>query len=182
MKIDHKLKMVMLKDIKPYKRNAKAHTQEQIDFIKKMITDDDLYYNPIGIDKNNEIVVGHGRFLAMQQIDPNMEIQVFDFSDLSPKKIKELRIKDNQSQNLTGWDKDNLFAELKNIYVDIDVNYDDIIKDMGFDESLMDEMNKKESKPKEKKIKPEKKTGAVKHRYTCPFCKKSWVKGEENEI
>lgn len=153
MILSNRLKTVLLKDIKPYKNNIRDHTPEQVERIKQSIEANE-YLNPISIDKNNEIVAGHGRYLALQLID-------------------------NQLSNLSSWNEGNLTMELKNIYTDIDAAYDTIMDEMGLEESFIDDMMSKDRGDFESKKKPESKDGAVKHRYTCPFCKKSWVKGEE---
>lgn len=178
MIISNKLKTVLLKDIKPFKNNVKIHSGEQIERIKKSI-EDNGYVNPISIDKNNEIVMGTGRYLALMKMDPKKEIEVIDLSDLTPQKVKKLRIIDNQLSNLSPWDKDNLAMELKNIYTDIDDGYEKIMDEMGFDESLLDELNKKDQVGDEPKKDTAEKSGSVKHKYTCPECGFTWSKGDE---
>lgn len=61
-----KIEYVDIDTIKPYKNNAKKHPQEQIEQIKKSIQE---FGNndPIAV-WNNEIVEGHGRYLALQEL------------------------------------------------------------------------------------------------------------------
>lgn len=170
MLLSNKLKTVLLKDLKPYKKNVQSHSEDQINRIKKSIEDNE-YFNPIAVYKDNEIVLGHGRYLALQQIDPNMEIEVVDLSKLPESKIKKLRIVDNQLSNLSNWDKDNLALELKKIYNDLDAGYDKIIEDIGLEETLIDTMiradeNKGTTEPPAKPTED----NIVKHQYTCPEC------------
>lgn len=180
MIISNKLKTILLKDIKLYEKNVRTHSPEQIQLIKKSI-ETNSYIQPICIGKKNEIVIGTGRYLALKEMDVK-EIEVVDVSNLSAQQIKKLRIADNQISKISEWDKDNLQFELKSIYNDLDGALDDMLDTLGFDESLADEMiNMDRDKESGSKIKPESKDGSVKHRYTCPYCKKSWVKGEEIE-
>ena len=56
-----------LEDLKPYANNAKIHTEEQIQQIRKSIEEFGMN-DPIAIWKDNEIIEGHGRLLACQQM------------------------------------------------------------------------------------------------------------------
>lgn len=62
-----KIEYVPIESIKPYEGNAKKHPQEQIDQIKKSI---ELmgFDDPIAVWKNGEIIEGHGRLIAAQQL------------------------------------------------------------------------------------------------------------------
>jgi ParB-like chromosome segregation protein Spo0J len=129
MNIKNKLKTVDISDIKPYKNNAKKHSKDQIELIKESLNKND-YYSPIGIDKNNVIVVGHGRYEALRQMDPNQKIEVVDFSYLKPKEIKKLRILDNKIVS-DEWDKDLLEAEINSIYNDLECDIEKAIKELN---------------------------------------------------
>ena len=54
---------VKIKDIKPYERNQKKHPESQVKNIAKSI-EKYGFVQPIVIDKNNEIIIGHGRYMA----------------------------------------------------------------------------------------------------------------------
>ena len=116
---------VPIQSIKPYQKNAKKHTPDQITTIKQSIKDYD-YIQPIAIDKNNEIVIGHGRYFALMDIDPDTNIEVIDLSYLKPKQIKKLRILDNKVVSDT-WDQSALYNEIENIYGDIESQIEKII-------------------------------------------------------
>ena len=55
-----KIEELKLADIKPYERNQKKHPDEQINNIAISI-DKYGFIQPIVVDGNNEIVIGHGR-------------------------------------------------------------------------------------------------------------------------
>lgn len=59
--IDMNVEIVLVKDIKPYQWNAKKHPRRQVEQIKKSIKEFG-FNNPIGIDENNVIIEGNGRF------------------------------------------------------------------------------------------------------------------------
>jgi len=118
MTIKNKLKKVKLSDIKPYPKNAKIHTPEQIEVIKQSIIKNE-YLQPIMVDKNNVIVAGHGRYLALKEIDEKQSIEVVDCSHLNSIEIRKLRILDNTSYSLE-WDKEVLNIEAGDIFNGLD--------------------------------------------------------------
>ena len=62
-----KVTYVDLNSLKTYQNNPKDHPQKQVhqiaDSIKKF-----GFNNPILIDESNEIIAGHGRYMAAQQL------------------------------------------------------------------------------------------------------------------
>jgi ParB-like chromosome segregation protein Spo0J len=169
------IKSIIVGKIKPYDRNVKIHTKEHVERMKKSI-EDFGYRQLIGLDKNDEIVFGEGRYLALMEINPNKEILVIDCSDLSDEKIKRLRIVDNQLSNLSKWDEENLQMELKKIFIELDANYERILDEIGLEEELIDQLIRddesiEDPKPRPKKD-PEKQPAQVKHKYICKECGK----------
>lgn len=63
-----KIEYVRTEILKEYENNAKLHPQEQIDQIKKSITEFGMN-DPIAICKDNIIIEGHGRLIACEQIN-----------------------------------------------------------------------------------------------------------------
>jgi len=105
-----------------YKRNNKKHPQEQIDLIVNDIKEFG-FTNPLLIDKNNTIIAGHARYLALRQLGiSNVPCIIID--DLTEKQVKALRISDNRTSELAETDWDNL-----------KLDFDDLLKD-GFDTDL----------------------------------------------
>jgi DNA modification methylase len=137
MDISKKLKKVKISDIQPYKNNTKIHTQDQIDQIKKSI-EKHGYIQDICVDKNNIIVIGHGRYEAMKQMGIE-EIEVVDLSNVPAEDINKLRILDNKI-NESEWDNDLLEKEFKNIYGDMEANIDNIVNDFSFDKDFITDM------------------------------------------
>lgn len=118
MNIKGKAKIISISDIKPYKNNAKIHTAEQIELIRKSI-ETNGYIQPICVDSKNVIVIGHGRYQAMMLMDSEQKIEVIDLSYLKPKEIKKLRILDNKIVS-EDYDADLLQAEIESIYDSLD--------------------------------------------------------------
>jgi DNA modification methylase len=122
---------IPIEDLKPYENNAKIHTDEQIEQIKKSITEFGMN-DPIGIwGKDNLIVEGHGRLIACKQLGFN-EVPVIRLDDLTDEQRKAYTLIHNQTTMNTGFDLDILNTELENIDMDM--------SDFGFDELELDDI------------------------------------------
>ena len=91
--IELKINYVLINDITPYINNSRTHPQEQIDQIKASINEFGMC-NPILIH-DKTIVAGHGRFLALQQLEFK-KIPTIDLSHLSDTQRKAYIIADNK--------------------------------------------------------------------------------------
>ena len=96
-------------DLKPYKYNNKVHTEEQINNIANSIKEFG-FRQPIVVDENNEIIIGHGRHLAAQKLGLE-EVPCEVVKGLSEEQIRKLRILDNKL-NESDRDIGNLKIEL----------------------------------------------------------------------
>lgn len=104
---------IKLESIKPYKNNSKKHPQEQIEQIKKSIKD--LGFNdPIGIDENNTIIEGHGRFIALQQLGYK-EAPCIRITGLTEQQKKAYILVHNKLTMNTGFDMETLEKEIEQI-------------------------------------------------------------------
>lgn len=111
-------------EIKPYDRNAKDHNPKQIKLIADSIKRFG-FLQSIVIDKNNEIVAGHGRYEAAKFLGLK-EVPVIKADTLTEQEIKAYRLADNQINALTGFKMDLVIEELKGL--------DDNLVDLtGFD-------------------------------------------------
>jgi len=134
-----KRRILKLKAILPYKNNAKIHSPEQIQQIKKSI-EDNGYIQPIVLDGKNTIVMGHGRYEALKLLyKPDYNIEIVDVSHLPDKQIKKLRILDNKivSQD---YDFDILEAEIKSIYGEDADSFEKILSETGIAHDEIDAM------------------------------------------
>jgi site-specific DNA-methyltransferase (adenine-specific) len=115
---------VPIDSIKPYEKNAKKHPDEQVEHIANSIKEFG-FRQPLVIDKDNVVVIGHGRLLAAKKLGI-AEVPVLRADDLTEAQINALRLADNKT-NESEWDFDLLGGELDDIF-DIDMS------DFGFDE------------------------------------------------
>lgn len=108
-----KIEYVRTEILKEYENNAKLHPQEQIDQIKKSITEFGMN-DPIAIWKDNIIIEGHGRLIACKQL--NIEIvPIIRLDNLTDDQRKAYTLIHNQTTMNTGFDLDLLSKELENI-------------------------------------------------------------------
>lgn len=112
------IKSVPIDSIKPYKRNAKKHPPEQVEQIANSLKEFG-WQQPLVIDKDNIVVIGHGRLLAAKQLGMK-EVPVVCADGLTDEQIKALRLADNQL-SISPFDYDLLSDELDNIF-DIDMS------------------------------------------------------------
>lgn len=136
-----KIEKISIDEIYPYENNAKEHPQEQIEQIKKSITE---FGNndPIAIDSNGIIIEGHGRYLALQQLGYK-EVEVIRLSHLTEEQKKAYILVHNKLCMNSDFDLDILGEEL-DFLNDTDIN----MADYGFDLDLgLDEEEEDDEKP-----------------------------------
>lgn len=101
-----------LADLMPYAGNAKKHDSTQIANVAESIRQFG-FVQPIVIDQNGVIVIGHCRALAAKKLGMK-EVPCVCVDDLTPEQVNALRIGDNKS-NESPWDFDILHDELAEI-------------------------------------------------------------------
>lgn len=113
-----KIEYMSTADLKPYASNAKIHTAEQVEQIKKSILEFGMN-DPIAIWKNNEIIEGHGRLIACSELGID-SVPVIRLDELTDEQRKAYMLVHNKLTMNTGFDVDILNMELENI-VEIDM-------------------------------------------------------------
>lgn len=108
----------------PYSKNAKKHPPEQVEHIANSLREFG-FRQPIVVDADNTVVIGHGRLLAAQKLGLE-KVPVVKADDLTEAQIKALRLADNKT-NESEWDLDFLDGELLELQGDINM------EDFGFD-------------------------------------------------
>lgn len=115
------IKNIKLKDITPYKNNAKKHDKTQINNVAESIKQFGMV-QPIVIDKNNEIVIGHCRYEALKKLGEK-EAPCVMADDLTDEQIKKLRNLDNKL-NESEWDFDLLKFDIQDLdFSDFDIDW-----------------------------------------------------------
>lgn len=108
-----KIEKVNIDSIKVYPNNAKIHTAEQIEEIKKSIQE---FGNndPIAIDEKGFIIEGEGRYLAQKDMGLK-EIEVIKLTHLTEEQKVAYMLVHNKLTMNTGFDLDLLEEELSKI-------------------------------------------------------------------
>lgn len=125
-----KIEYVDINSIKPYKKNAKLHPEEQIEQIKKSIEEFGMD-DPIGIWKD-EIVEGHGRLMACKELGYT-EIPIIRLDHLTDEQRKAYALAHNKLTMNSDFDLDLLNEELLSIG-DIDMTNFGFDIDLGIEE------------------------------------------------
>ena len=127
--------MRKIRDLKPYKNNAKKHPKEQVNRIAESIKEFG-FTQPVLIDKHNEVVVGHGRILGAKQAGLK-EVPTVMLEDLTEEQIKAYRLIDNKL-NESDWDYMLLDQEVEQLLQsDIDMSL------FGFEENDEEQTERK---------------------------------------
>src|SRR5712691_10546946 len=111
-----------LEKILPYARNARQIPPQAVDKVAASIQEFG-WRQPIVVDKDGVIIVGHVRLLAAQKLGLR-EAPVHVASNLTPAQVRAYRLLDNRSHEETDWEPDLLGLELldlKGMGVDLDL-------------------------------------------------------------
>lgn len=149
-----KIEYVSKEQLKPYANNAKIHTGEQVEQIKKSIREFG-FNDPIAIWHKNEVIEGHGRLLAVMEMDEIDTVPVIRLDSLTDEQRKAYMLVHNKLTMNTGFNIDILNEELKDI-ITVDM------KVFGFECALDDIDDATEAFEKEQKTKE----------ICCPRCGK----------
>lgn len=115
------LKMKSVKELKPYAKNSRTHSDEQISQLVESIKEFG-FNNPILLDGDNGIIAGHGRLLAAIKAGYK-EVPTIELKHLNPTQKKAYIIADNQLALNAGWDFKILEEQLREL-IEEDFNYD----------------------------------------------------------
>lgn len=149
------IKQIDPRALTPYGKNTKKHDQTQIDNVAESIRQFG-FVQPVVVDKDNTIVIGHCRVLASIQLGMDT-VPCVAVDDLTPEQVQALRIVDNKT-NESPWDFAMLELELPQIDLG-DFDFGDLGVVYVTEEDMSTFFEKSQEEPK-KKIKTIK----------CPFC------------
>ena len=151
---------INIEQLKPYPKNAKKHPKKQIEQVANSIKEFG-FNQPIVVDKNNVVIVGHGRLeaaklLKMKEV-PTLQV------DLTEEQAKAYRLADNKL-NESDWEMDLVIGELKELS-------DEMFDLTGFDKDLIIEPDDKDDEVPDVPEEPTSKLGDIyqlgEHRLMC---------------
>jgi len=127
--------------LRPYERNPRTHSPEQITKIAASLLEFG-WTNPILVDGEAGIIAGHGRLLAARELGMTT-VPVIELTHLTEAQKRAYVIADNRLALDAGWDEDLLAEELKALE-DLDFNLEltgfdlDELHDLLDDETVED--------------------------------------------
>src|SRR5207245_4715998 len=104
-----KVQLRPIATIRPYDRNPRRNDQA-VDAVAASIREFG-FRQPIVVDENDVIIVGHTRYKAALKLGLE-QVPVHVAKGLSPAQAKAYRLADNQTATLSHWDDDRLPLEL----------------------------------------------------------------------
>lgn len=108
-----------INNVKPYENNPRKN-DEAVEYVANSIREFG-FQQPLVVDSDGVIVVGHTRYKAAQSIGLN-EIPVIVADELTDNQIEAYRLADNKVSEFSIWDTNKLNEELEAIdWLDIDM-------------------------------------------------------------
>ena len=127
------IRMRALDELKPARRNARTHSERQIEQIANSITAFG-FNNPILVDDQGNVMAGHGR-LAAAELLGMAKVPTLQISHLSDDQKRAYIIADNRIAEKSGWDDDILRIEFQEL-MDADIGFE--LTDLGFELAEID--------------------------------------------
>jgi DNA modification methylase len=132
MQVTERLEKVNVDRLVPYARNARTHSKEQILQLRASLREFG-FVNPVIVDKDLNIIAGHGRILAAKE-EGITEVPCVFAEHLTEAQKRAYIIADNRLALSAGWDAEMLSVEITDLQgADFDISL------LGFDDA---ELNK----------------------------------------
>lgn len=100
-----------IEQVKPYFNNPRRIPEEAVDAVRTSI-ENYGYVQPIVVDEDYTIIVGHTRYEALKQLGQT-HVDVYVAEDLDERKVKQYRLVDNKTSELSDWNHEKLVLELR---------------------------------------------------------------------
>ena len=133
MKTTEEMKLLPIDELIPYANNARTHSQEQITKIRSSLREFG-FVNPVLIDKDKNIIAGHGRCEAAKA-EGIKEVPCVMVEHLTEAQKKAYILADNKLALDAGWDNEILAVELESLK---DLNFD--VELTGFNAAEIDDL------------------------------------------
>ena len=132
MQVTERLEQINIDRLVPYARNARTHSKEQILQLRASLREFG-FVNPVIVDKDLNIIAGHGRILAAKE-EGITEVPCVFAEHLTEAQKRAYIIADNRLALNAGWDAEMLSVEISELQgADFDISI------LGFDNA---ELNK----------------------------------------
>lgn len=131
-----KLVEVEIDKLIPYANNAKTHDTEQVEKLKASI-ETFGFISPCLIDKDLNIIAGHGRVMAAREAGM-LKVPCLYIEGLTEEERKAYIIADNKLTEMGGWNDELLRQELKDLQ---DANFDIGLTGFSIDDIGVDDVD-----------------------------------------
>mgnify|MGYP005753983873 FL=1 len=121
------MQLVPIAKLVPYVNNARTHSSEQITKLRSSLREFG-FINPVIIDRDFNVIAGHGRILAAKE-EGITEVPCVFADHLSEAQKKAYIIADNRMAMDAGWDEELLRVEIESLQ---GMDFDPLLT--GFDE------------------------------------------------
>ena len=127
------MQLVSVEKLIPYVNNARTHSAEQILKLRSSLREFG-FVNPIIVDRDFNVIAGHGRLMAAKEEGIN-EVPCVFVDHLSESQKKAYILADNRMAMDAGWDEELLKIEMEELQnLGYDLNF------TGFDEKELAEL------------------------------------------
>lgn len=133
LKTTEELKLIDINMLIPYANNARTHSNEQITKLRSSLREFG-FVNPVLIDKENNIIAGHGRVAAAKE-EGIKKVPCVLVDHLTEAQKKAYILADNRLALDAGWDEEILALELEGL---MDLDFDTDLT--GFGAAEIDEL------------------------------------------
>jgi DNA modification methylase len=176
MQTTERFEKVKIDQLVPYARNARTHSKEQILQLRASLREFG-FVNPVIVDKDLNVIAGHGRILAAKEEGIN-EVPCVFAEHLTEAQKRAYIIADNRLALNAGWDAELLSVELADLQgADFDFSL------LGFDDAELNKLLGEEVKEDDFDVESELQKPAItkpgdlwllgKHRLVCGDSTKS---------
>lgn len=133
MKTTSEMQLVTIAKLVPYINNARTHSPEQITKLRSSLREFG-FINPVIIDRDFNVIAGHGRIAAAKE-EGIAEVPCVFVDYLTPAQKKAYILADNRMAMDAGWDEELLRIEIESLQgEDFDVSL------TGFDEDELSDL------------------------------------------
>ena len=144
------IQQIKITDIRPYEKNPRKNDRA-VDTVAQSI---ELYgfQQPIVVDRDMVIVVGHTRFRAAKKLNFT-EVPVLVADELTREQAQAYRLMDNRSNENARWDEDLLYQELEELIKAGTIQ--EVSLETGFSEAELNKLFQQAEDPIDQYIKNE---------------------------
>ena len=142
MKTTEELQLIPIGKLVPYANNARTHSPEQILKLRSSLREFG-FINPVIIDREYNVLAGHGRILAAKE-EGITEVPCVFADHLTEAQKKAYILADNRMAMDAGWDEELLRVEIEALQ---EMDFDPLLT--GFDEKELAELMGDDAEAKE---------------------------------